>query len=182
MITDKVLPAFYILDLDGKAADLEFILGKKFKIKRMCLGSHDFDSDISAIQAAEKAINFFKEGSSLVTTSTNKQYNPEFFPSTPAIVPTEDMLFLEELSNDEAEKLEEESEGTKIALVMTRRFDPIGDFVVAKSNHEGDDFSIRMKVAITPTLYMNEKNLEKQEQLSLLYGATNKIQRTTNYH
>lgn len=168
MIANKALPSFYVIELEGDSADLKFLLGSSHKIESITISSLDFNDDVSAINAANDVINLFKRKLDLKIDEEQIAFNPEFFPSQPAIEPTLEMLVAEQEAEDAIEEIEEERQ--RMAFPMTRRFDEWGDFVVAKTHLTGQNFDLLMKVTIHPQKYFEEKSLEIQEHKAYLQG------------
>ena len=50
-------------------------------------------------------------------------------------------------------------------MVLTRRFDEVGDFISSRFNIDGDGFKINSKIAAQPELYFSAKGDEKIKQL-----------------
>lgn len=167
MIANKVLPTFYVLDLEGDAASLEFMLGTKHNVRRVTVHSCDFEGDVLAVAAGKQAFDFFTYSFKDDGKETN-EFNPEFFLTQAPIEPSLEMLHAEELASETEEKIEKN--GDIQTVVLTRRFDDWGDFVVARSTIEGSTFNGLMKVAVNPRRYLLEKNLEKQEYVARLHG------------
>lgn len=168
MIANKALPSFYVIDLEGEAADLEFLLGSKHQIESITISSKDFGDDVTAINSGKDALEFFRRKLDLKPDEEELKFNPEFFPSQPAIEPTLQMLIEEQIAEDAIEKIEEEQQ--KLAFPMTRRFDDWGDFVVAKTHLKSFFFEAQMKVAVHPQKYFEQKSLELQEHQAYLQG------------
>jgi hypothetical protein len=151
MISSKVLPAFYVLDLQGDAANLESFLGSKHNICRVTVHSLDFSGDVLAAVAGQDALNFF--AGKFSRAEEKRDFNPEFFPN---------LVATEHVEDDKATKIDEEN--------ITRKFDEWGDFVVARTTIEDTDFKAIMKVAVNPQQYLLEKSLEKLEYTAHLHG------------
>lgn len=165
MIADKLIPAFYVVDIEGSAATLEHFIGTKHQIKHITISSRDMRHDLDAYDAMDKTIRTFKEGA----VEDELTVNPEFFPSIPAIELTPEMEAMEAHMAKASEEIEH-NEPNAIAVSITRRFDEWGDFVSIKREVSGDDFQIKAKVAVHPRRYVLEKNNEKQEHQERLHG------------
>jgi len=157
MIANKILPALYIIDLEGEAASLEFLLGQNFGIQRVTLGSFDFTNDMEAAAAGQEAIDFILENHKLVHEdyAESVDYNPDFFPSIPAITPTEEHLTQEALAEEYAESLVKQD--SQFPVIVTRRFDPLGDYVSIRMSIGAINYKMQMRIAINPDIYMQEK-------------------------
>jgi hypothetical protein len=175
MIANKILPALYILDLEGEAASLEFLLGQNFGVKRVTIGSYDFTNDMEAASAGQEAVDFMLENNKLdhddYTESVD--YNPEFFPSIPTIEPTEEQLTQEAIAEEYAESLVKED--NQFPVVVTRRFDPLGDYVAVRMQLEAANYKIKMRIAINPNVYMDEKGKMMEEEATRATSAHREI-------
>lgn len=141
MIAEKILPAFYLIDIDGDLADMQPLLGKKFKVERITIGSFNFQTDGHATQSGEDALEFFFCNEQLkIDTSTltcKKQYNPEFFPT------------LEQQLKD----------GEDLPP-----FDDLGEFISYKVEMNAPNFNATLKIGACPMTYAVEKQLEEVEE------------------
>jgi hypothetical protein len=170
MIATKAIPSFYVIDLEGDAANLDFLLGgnHQFNIRRVCIGSFDFNTDIEAAVAGKAALDLVKNNLDLDGIEEITAFNPEFFVGQQAIEPTLQMLIDEEIAEEKVE--DAENGGGHVAIFLTRRFDDWGDYVVSKTTLDDPALTITLKIAANPQRYMLEKNLEKQEHLARLHG------------
>lgn len=156
MIADKIMPALYVIDLEGKAANLDFLVGEDFGIQRITLGSLNFENDLQATAAGQRAIEFLLDSPQLDVDEAEEtvSFNPEFFPSLPAIIPTEEDLKTEAAAEEEAEEYVEDGQ---FPVIVTKRFDSLGDYVTSRLEVVGEDFKVKLRVAIDPNLYITEK-------------------------
>lgn len=164
-IADKLIPAFYVVDLTGSAATLQHLLGTVHNIKTITISSRDMKNDLAAYDAMDKTINTFKG----IVVEDEMKVNPEFYPSTPPIDITPEMEELEARMNEAATAMED-TEPNAIATAITRRFDEWGDFVSIKRELRGEGFLIKAKVAVHPRRYVIEKTKDIQEQHERLHG------------
>ena len=155
MITAKIIPAFYIIEVDGEAVNALF--PGDYGISKIVIGSGEYQTDIIAVNAGEKIIELITEN--YTTTSELKEFNPEFFPSMPRVSGevAEDRL-REEIEQQEA-ALGGSDNAKYVPIILTKYFDELGDFVEAKHTIVGDDFSAVAKIAITPQNYLLEKKV-----------------------
>lgn len=163
-LANKLIPAFYVVEIEGSAASLEFLLGTKHRIKKITISSADMDNDLAAYEAMDNTINTFSNS----TVTDELMINPEFFPSAPPIELTPEMEELEEQAAEAEEEIEKKDDF--VAVAITRRFDTWGDFVAMKREIIGTDFVIKAKVAVHPRRYVIEKNIEKLEHKERLHG------------
>lgn len=180
MIATKVLPAFYVLDLEGDAANLEWLFGDDFKIKHVRVGSRDFRSDLDATLAGTTAVNFIIEQTDVSTDKADQvRLNPDFFPSAPALQLTQEQLDLMEEIQEESDKMIEQGQ---VALKLTKNFDELGDFVTSHLSSSGDDFKIDLKIAINPNTYMDEKAKVVEWELNRSAGPHRSFSHQTKIH
>lgn len=183
MIADKSIPAFYLMHLEGKITDIEFMLGEKLSIKSITISSHEFPSDVEAINAGEEAIKFFSRNKKINLQSCEKaqKFNPEFYPNVEHEEPSREILEKEAIAEMAVEE-QMAQDPTKIVLALTYRFDALGDFVVSKTDYVGKNYKISIKTAINPTRFMHEKSLEFQKQQQLLYNYEAREYSKISYH
>ena len=147
MIAEKILPAFYLLDIKGDIADMEPLLGKKFKVRRITLGSFNFQTDGHATVAGEDALEFFFCNPQLKidtqALTCEKQYNPEFYPTL-----------------DQGLR-----EGEDLPP-----FDELGQFISYKVEMNAPNFNAQLKIGACPMTYAIEKELEKVEESERHFG------------
>ena len=172
MIGNKLLPSFYVLTLCDDAADLKFLFGDDFGIQRVEVVSSNFKSDLDATAAAKTAIGFFLKNPRLegVSIIEHDQLNPEFFPTLEPIKATQEEIQREE---DVAEKITASSD--QVAIVLTKRFDSLGDHVSAKLSLSGDNLSIDAKIMTTAENFLKEKCLEHVEKQDFISGPHREI-------
>jgi len=166
MIADKIMPALYVIDLEGKAANLDFLVGEDFGIQRITIGSLNFENDLQATAAGQRAVEFLLD-SPLVDESAAEEtvsFNPEFFPSLPPIIPTEEDLRIEAAAEEEAEEHIEEGQ---FPVIVTKRFDTLGDYVTSRLEVVSADFKVKLRVAIDPNLYITEKGKAVEAQANI---------------
>ena len=159
MISDKVFPSFYMVELEGDAVGA--IIPGNFGIERIALGSTDFSSDLTAAEALNTALDFIlaTPDFDLGTHMAESNYNPEFYPSVGEIIPTEEQLAALQEAQAASDEMQEALgvEG-KTATVITRVFDPIGDFVEQRHTFTGANFKIEGKIAANPQTYAMQKH------------------------
>jgi hypothetical protein len=160
MIADKILPSFYVIEVEGKA--VETIIAGNFAIEKISVGSRDFSNDMDALAALSHAMAFVIANPDLDTSKATEtvDYNPEFFPT---------MKFSEEAERTKAAIEEATDEVTanlgvhQVAVPLTRVFDPLGDFVESRWVIEAPDFKVNGRVAVNPDRYMALKAEEMSE-------------------
>jgi hypothetical protein len=158
MIADKIFPSFYTLKLSGEA--VQALIPGDFGIDRIAIGSRDFTTDLMATDALQQAIKFISAAPNIdITDIVEKvEFNPEFFPS---VVPPE---LTEEQKEEilQAQEIIDEMEERpgQQAVVLTRMFDPLGDFIESRWSVESPKMVIEGKVGINPEKYMDQKGQE----------------------
>lgn len=161
MIADKILPSFYVVEVEGKA--VETIIAGDFAIEKISVGSKDFSNDMDALAALSRVMSFVVANPNLDTSGATEtvDYNPEFFPT---------MKFSEEIEQQKAAIEDATDDVTanlgvhQIAVPMTRLFDPLGDFVESRWVIEAPDFKVNGRVAVNPDKYMALKAEELTER------------------
>jgi hypothetical protein len=161
MIADKILKSFYIVEVQGEACGA--IITGNFGIDKIAFGSKDFDSDLSAMNGLKKAIKFITS-SELLNLDTAKEdvaFNPEFFPSIQPPELTEEQLAEKEETEAAIAELQETlGDSGRQAVMLTRAFDDIGDFVETRWTVEAPSFKIVGRVAVNPDEYMHQKGID----------------------
>lgn len=167
MIADKILKSFYIVELKESAVDT--IFNGDFGISKITLGSRDFDTDLMATEAMRRVLKFVALGAHVDPATLNEkvEFNPEFFPSLPPIVLSEEEQEVQDALKEHEEELDEElSEQGRTAVVVTRQFDPLGDFVESRWTLEAPKFRAEGKIAINPDAYMKAKSIDKMLEMN----------------
>jgi hypothetical protein len=162
MIADKILKSFYIVELHDGA--INTIFNGDFGISKITLGSRDFDTDLMATDAMRCVLKFVALGARVdpETLVEKVEFNPEFFPSLPPIVLTEEAQEMQDALTEHEEELDEElSNVGKTAVVITRKFDPLGDFIESRWTIEAPKFKVEGKIAVNPDAYMKAKSQDK---------------------
>ena len=157
MIANKLLPGFYLIEVEGTA--VKSIIDGEFGIKRIVLGSNDFDSDLSATEAMQHSIDYITSSTVVNWDETDESvvFNPEFFPTI------ESEHSIETCRKNEEEKLIREFEEQenvpegKIAINITKHFDPAGDYIQSRWTLDNPQFKINGKIGVNPQLYLQHK-------------------------
>lgn len=166
MIADKIIPSFYIVDIEGNA--IESILPGDFGIKKISIGSNDFDTDLSATAALRDVLEFITSGSHLDLSNVTEKidFNPEFFPTLEKLKLTEEqetyMAITEEMLDAAASKTNNHQQ----TIIMPRIFDDMGDFVESRWTINSPEFRIIGKIAVSPQTYIEEKAKQQFMQSS----------------
>lgn len=171
MIAHKIIPSFFVVDLEGEATNIEWLFGYKARLKNITINSLDFRSDVEALVAGQEAFDLLKLTVDVETAEEASAYNPEFFLKDP-LEPTLEQERDEMFAMFQAAQMAPDMDAT----VLTRRFDDWGDFVIMKSEVRDSKYCMRLKVAANPQLYIQEKNLEQEEHDARLHG--NKLEST----
>jgi len=169
MIADKVIPSFYIVEIEGDA--IESIFPGDFGIQKIVFGSHDFDTDLSATSALRDTLEFITSAPHLDLTEVTEKidFNPEFFPTLEKIALTEEQLIQQQSAEEMLDDMSEQFDNAnQTAIVMSRVFDEIGDYVESRWQIHSPDFNVVGKVAVNPDSYIAEKAKEKFMQTKTL--------------
>lgn len=180
MITDAIIPALYLVELEGEAANLEFLLGKNFGIKKIIIGSLDYQSDLSATIAGQRCVEYFLDNPKLDADNAEEEvfYNNDFFPSVKKSEPTEEQIQQEE---ELIEKFSEENEG-QIPILVTKHFDPLGDYVTTRLKVSSTNFSAMLKIAVNPEIYIDKKTQATQLELNRATSEHREITPSVKFH
>lgn len=161
MIADKILKSFYIVEVQGDAC--RAIITGDFGIDKIAFGSTDFDSDLSAMNGLKKAITYITSADTLNLDEVCESvvFNPEFFPSIQTEPLTEQQCADKQSAEEAVEEMQEQLENTgRHAVLLTRMFDDLGDFVETRWTVEAPKFKIVGRVAVNPDVYIQQKGLE----------------------
>lgn len=138
MIGLDLIPSHFIVEIEGKAVDCLF--PTELNVAKVIIGSQEFASDVHAIAAAQKILD-------LVCPAGAEQVdlNPEFYSMDTCV-------------DDEfdAEEPDEKPKSNKAAsmVMISRKFDELGDFVGYRKTITGDDFSAKLRVLANPVQYI----------------------------
>lgn len=155
---DKIIPSFFILEIEGKA--IESIIPGDFGIEKISLGTFDFASDMHATSALKQLLLNITSVPNLDMSSSKESvsFNPEFFPSISIIELTQEQKDQKDRAQELAEEYSEQlSSQNKSAFVIGKTFDPLGDFVESRWIIESPEFKIKGRVAISPEQYAIHK-------------------------
>lgn len=161
MIADKVIPSFYLLELEGEA--VQAVVSGDYGIDKITIGSFDFTSDLlatSALQQSMQAIvDVIANDPALVEEEVN--FNPEFFPTLERKLPADIEAELEEAQAITDAMSEDMVEKGQVPIFMTNAFDPLGDFIQSRWAVSAENFKMTGRIAANPTKYMMHKGLEQ---------------------
>jgi hypothetical protein len=162
MLADKLLPSFYVIEVEGKAVDT--IIPGNFAIQKISIGSRDFTNDMFALAALSDAMQFIVLNPDLDKSTAEEKldYNPEFFPTMQHIPSPEETKRQQDAEDAADEATEALGIPGRIAVPITRVFDQLGDFVESRWLIESPDFRVQGKVAINPDRYMHQKVLDME--------------------
>lgn len=167
MIANELIKSFYIIEVEGDA--LENVFGDTYDIQKIVMGSKDFVSDLEATSAMRGVVEFLTLGLKLDDVKETISFNPEFFPSLENAKLTEsqkmEMLEYELEEGKMNEKLQEQN---KMAIAITKVFDPLGDYVTSRWELESPDMKIVAKIGINPDKYLQYKVSERLDSQSSL--------------
>lgn len=159
MIADKVLPCFYLLEVEGKA--IEALIPGDYGIHKIVAGSLNFPNDIQAIDGLKTAVQVIMSRVDADDVVEKIEYNPEFFPTLAPLELTEEQKLKIERTEAAVEELQEKLGSNSIAVPITNIFDPLGDFIEAKWSITATDIHVEGKVAVAPEQYLLEKQREQ---------------------
>lgn len=169
MIADKILTSGYTINIDGSA--IKSIIPGDFNIEKIIVGSEQFSVDLLAFDALAISMRSIISNSSidLVGATENIEYNPEFFPTFSSKPLTAEQILKKEQVEERVEEMNAAlNEDNKVALIIPRTFDDIGDFVETRWEIKGKDFNVVGRVLVDSETYLDLKGAEKLEQLNLV--------------
>ena len=161
MIADKIMKSFYLVEIEGQAVNCIFT--GDFGIKKIMFGSRDFETDMMAMNALSGAVNAITDMGIIDVSQATEQldFNPEFFPTQPAIVLTEEQKTEIDACNEAIEEMNDGMQGTdQMAIPVTHMFDKLGDFIGSRWTIEAPDWKITGRVSVHPDDYAKEKARE----------------------
>ena len=158
MINPKNAESYYVVNLTGDVASSLFS-GIDAGIHSVLITSSEIPSDIEAIKITADIVDFFRTELNDIKEDT-LVFNPDFYPSVPALE-----ISQEELQRDE-EQLEELMEKYEVKegqapVLITKHFDEYGDFISSKFVLRTDTSKVTAKVGIMPEQYAKCKAEEK---------------------
>lgn len=161
MIADKVIPSFYLLELEGDAT--QAVVSGDFGVERIAVGSFDFNSDLLATSALQQAMQTIADvvAEDLDAVKEEAAFNPEFFPTLKHELPMGVEAELEEAQAITDVMTEDMVEKGQVPIFMTNAFDPLGDFIQSRWTISGENFKMTGRIAANPTKYMMHKGLEQ---------------------
>ena len=176
MIADKIIPCFYILEIEGNA--IRSVIDGDYGIEKIAVGSCDFQTDLLATDALQQAILSVIGSSELELGDFEEQvdYNPEFFPSIePAQINVDAEEEFEENQAIADTMMYELEEKGQIPVVASNRFDRLGDFVEIRWQIVGQYSNIIGKVVANPNQYMMHKSIDQLNRHQSIHREEQKI-------
>jgi hypothetical protein len=161
MIADKVIPSFYLLELEGDA--VQAVLSGDFGVERIAVGSFDFNSDLLATSALQQAMQTVADvvAEDLDSVKEETAFNPEFFPTLKYELAIDVEAEIEEAQAITDVMTEDMIEKGQVPILITNAFDPIGDFIQSRWIVSSDNFKMTGRIAANPTKYMMHKGFEQ---------------------
>src|SRR5271170_3886009 len=165
MIADKLLPSFYVIEIEGKAVDT--VMPGNFAIQKISVGSRDFTNDMYAMAALSDAMQFIVLNPDIDKSAAEEKldYNPEFFPTLQHTPSPEETKKRQDADDAAEEATEALGIPGRIAVPITRVFDTLGDFVEMRWIIQSPDFRVQGKVAVNPDRYMHQKVLDMETKV-----------------
>ena len=158
MIASKILPSFYTIKIEGEA--VQALIPGDFGINRIAIGSKDFETDLMATDALHQSMQFLSSAPVIDISELEEtvDFNPEFFPSLTPMELTQEQKDEIKRAEDAADEMPE-IPGQQ-AVVLTRMFDPLGDFIESRWTLKSPKMVIEGKVGVNPDIYMTQKGQE----------------------
>lgn len=170
MISSKLIPSFYMLEISGDA--IESIFPGDYGIDKVLIESSDFESDMETKVALDNAIDFLSSAPhiNMYNIEDVTKFNPDFYPSVPRETPSDEQMTS---YNQLLEEAEIQSMNGKESLVVTKFFDVYGDFIQCRREVKSQDFQIVGRTASDPDIYLKEI---REQHLSKLDNPNKKDQ------
>lgn len=166
MISAKVFPCYYLVDVSGEA--VKALIPGEYGIRNITVGSKHFNNDMYALAALQEAMMTITMLVDPLEPVEVMDFNPEFFPTLKPIQLTEEQKAAHEAMQQKADEMSEElADDNQFAVPLSTVFDPIGDFVETRWTITAKDKNMRIqgKIAADPNDYlmekMRERNMEK---------------------
>lgn len=167
MIADTIFSSFYIAEFEG-AAIKDFVDGE-FDISQIAFASAPFSSDLAASVALDSFINNVAlniEGD--YNADIKMDYNPVFFPT----IKQKELTLEEELDIESLQaEADKSSEPQHVAVILTRLFDPMGDFIESRITVTADKFKIVGKIGVNPDDFLASLGEIKREEMNMFISA-----------
>lgn len=169
MIADKIIPSFYLLELEGEA--VHAVVSGDYGIDRIAIGSFDFTSDLLATSALRQSMQAIVDVISDEPSSVKEEveFNPEFFPTLKRELPANIEAELEEAQAITDVMTEDMVEKGQVPIFLTNAFDPLGDFIQSRWVVSGENFKMTGRIAANPTKYLMHKGLEQVKRHETLH-------------
>ncbi len=167
MISGKVFPCYYLVDVSGEA--VKALIPGDYKIRNITVGSKHFPNDMYAMAALQEAMTTLTMIVDPTEPIEQIDYNPEFFPTLKPIELTEEQKKAQErMKKQAAEMTAKLAEKNQFAVPMSTIFDPIGDFVETRWTITAKDKDMRIqgKIAADPNDYLLEKMREQNLEIT----------------
>jgi hypothetical protein len=169
MIANKILATGYIINIDGSA--IKSIIPGDFNIEKIIVGSEKFPVDLLAFDALATSMKSIISNSTinLAGATENIEYNPEFFPTFSNKSLTPEQILKKEQIEERVEAMNATLNGdNKVALIIPRTFDDIGDFVETRWEIKGKDFNLIGRILVDSEVYLDLKGEEKLDEMNMV--------------
>lgn len=166
MICEKLLPSMYLIEVLGDAVTT--IIPGDNGIDRIVFASETYTNDIEAREKLDKVLTFLK--GDVEGWDEKVALNPEFFPSMPALVLSEEQEQHQQEIESYIEQASMKSE-RQVGIPVSQFFDSVGDFVISRSTVSTGESTIVGRVAVMPTFYSSEKSFLYEDQKSPYYKS-----------
>lgn len=176
MISNQLLPSFYLLEVEGEA--VKSIIPGENGIKKIAITSRDFSCDVTAFAGMEDALKSIVDPLPSDASLLDKtEFNPEFYPMLPL---TDDQKQKMDVLKDIIENAQEDLPEGQVAIPITKVFDATGDFVAARHTMQSRKYRVVGKVAVSPQTYISEKLQEVAAQHA--HFSTYEMKQNTRIH
>lgn len=162
MIADKLVHCYYSVEIQGDLVEKTFSnMGLAYGIGSIKFCSNNFINDLEAMagmQSALESISLFA-ALDVAKIEVEEKFNPDFFPTLePIKISLEQQLEIEESEMMADEASESLADQNKIAVTLTRNFDPMGDTVQSVLDAKIDGLTIVGKIHTEIDDYLKHKS------------------------
>ena len=161
MIADKIVHCYYSVEIQGDLIDQTLgDMGLSYGIGSIKFASNNFFNDLEAISGMQSALESLclMAKINMDSIQVEEKFNPDFFPTLePIKLSQEQKLEMEEselMAQDASESLQEQN---KIAVTVTKAFDPLGDTVQCVLDAKVDGLTMLGKIHTEIDEYLKHK-------------------------
>lgn len=177
MIENHIAEAFYLVSVRGEA--IKSFFDGDFGIDAIHICSDMFPNDLVAGTALGDVISHIAsdEAVDISDAQEDVDLNPDFFPSIDPIAMTDEMMEMQDREIARI-KMENDIPNDSIPIVMTKKFDEYGDFVVARWHIKSETMDVMARVGIMPSKYMYLKSITDDDPMLIEHRENSGCKKT----